>query len=113
MNALFFTDVKIDSPDTWEAFTLAHGIDHDLLDRVLRKEGHQVAFYPLYEFPRLDNDAYLQTHWQVHQSHARVLGVTLKADLSTADFSDEDQVRDWLQQHAYIHLAENKALGVR
>ena len=112
MNTLLLQDVSASDEAAWGAFTLAHGIAHDALDAVLRKAGHEVEFFPLYDFPPKDNKDYLMFHARVHQSHAAALGIQLGADLSTADFSDPDVVADWLQQHASIHLMENQALGL-
>ncbi len=112
MNAILLQDALNDSPESWGSFTLVHGIEHDALDAALRKAGHEVEFYPLFDFPAKDNQDYLMLHAQVHESHGSALGIQLGTDLSTADFSDPDVVADWLQAHASIHLQENRALGL-
>ncbi len=112
MNAILFADVPTDSQEGWQAFTLAHGMDHDTVYATMLKLDKVPEFYPMYEFPRENNDDYLMMHQTVHQSNASLLGIVDLPDLATIDFSDADQLADWLVAHQSVHLAENTALGL-
>jgi hypothetical protein len=77
------------------------------------RRGLVPLYYPLMDFPRERNDAYLMDHWQVHVSNARLLGLHDVPDLATVDFDDVNQYETWLETHAQVHAAENRALGLR
>lgn len=115
MNPLLFTDVSFDSDEAWENFGLLHGISHQqVYSQIIAQETltNAPTYYPLFDFPREENQDYLLDHWRVHQSNASLLGITNLPDLSTVDLSDQGQFQDWLAQHAIVHLNEMVALGI-
>ncbi len=69
-------------------------------------------YFPLLEFPRDENAEYMLDHYQAHLSNARLLGLPGIPDISSFDLQDEGQFRDFLAQHAIVHLNENRALNL-
>ncbi len=112
MNPSLFIDVPHDSEDAWGAFQLAHGMTHQTVYSAMLRRGLVPLYYPLMDFPRENNQAYLMDHWQAHVSNARLLGLRTVPDLATVDFKDPNQYEDWLETHALVHAAENRALGL-
>lgn len=112
MNSLLLTDVPFNSDEGWDSFTLIHGLSHQTVYNAMLQKNIVPTYYPLFDFPRKDNDGYLLDHWQVHQSNAQLLGIPDLPDLSTVDLSNEGEFQDWLAQHAIVHLNENVALGI-
>lgn len=115
MNTEMYIDVPTNSEEAWQAFALAHGMDHDTVAAAIIQKGFAAnpQLYPLYDFPRLRNGDYLYAHYQVHLANATALNITDLPDLSTADFSNPEQVSDWLDLHQQVHLAENQVLGLQ
>lgn len=111
MNALLLADVEFDSPFSWGAFQLVHGMTHQSVYDALVKRNLVPFFVPLYDFPREDNSEYLLDHYQTHLSQANLLGIVGVPDLSTYDLGNQGQFVDFLALHAQVHAAENAALG--
>lgn len=111
MNTLLFADVTFDNDESWGAFTLMHGFEHQhVYDALLARE--QIPFFlPLFDFPREDNVNYLLDHWEVHRANASALGLASIIDLSTVDLTDPEQYQDWMQIHAQVHFNEQAALA--
>lgn len=112
MNASLLIDVPFNEPEAWAAFDMLHGQIHQTAYLALLRLGKAPTFFPIFGFPRLDNQEYLFEHWLVHQSQARLLGITGIPDLSVSDLGDREQFDNWLQMHAAVHVAENKALSI-
>lgn len=111
MNPLLFTDVQLDADDSWGSFELIHGVTHESTYTALLARNLVPFWVPLFEFPREDNHEYLLSHWQVHQSTARLLGIAGYPDIGSADFQDEGQYQQWMALHAQIHAQEEAALA--
>ncbi len=112
MNANLFDDIPFDSEDAWGAFQINHGVTHHSVYRAILAQGKIPFYLPLFEFPRLENSGYLNDHYQVHRSQARLLGISQIADISIGDFEDPSQFANWLKIHAQIHAVENQVLGL-
>lgn len=112
VNTLLFADVDPKSPEAWASFTLEHGLLHQKVYEELSYRHRVPTFYPLFDWPREDNQQYLLDHWSVHQSNASILGITSVPDLSAYDFSEVNQYEDFLALHAQVHFNENAALGI-
>lgn len=113
VNSDLLQSVAFDSPDDWEAFDLIHGQMHQTAYLAMLRADKPPMFYPMFGFPRRDNQEYLLDHWTVHQSMARLLGLTGVPDLSVVNLEDREQYENWLQLHAAVHAAENKALSIQ
>ena len=109
---MLLSDTLVDVEEGWDAFTFAHGMDHDTVFTKMLTLNFIPAYYPLYDFPKEQNDDYLFLHNEVHKSNAIFLNISGVPDLSTVDFSDRNQVSDWMNEHQAVHIAENTALGL-
>ena len=112
MNDLLFTDVEFDSLEAWENFQLIHGMSHQKVYDTLLAQNKIPLFFPLFDFPRLDNEQYLLDHWEVHKSNATFLNILSVPDLSSYDLSRRGDYEDFLNLHAQVHRIENKVLGL-
>jgi len=111
MSPLLFTDVRFGDDEAWQAFDMIHGITHQTTYQAMLAQNLIPMYLDMFGFPQKDNANYLLDHWQIHQSNARLLGLTIP-DLSSVDLTDESQYQDWLKFHATVHLNENAALGI-
>ena len=109
MNPLLFADVPFDSHEGWEAFSRDHLVSHQHSYLRLTEAGKKPTYSPLGDFPRQDNANYLNDHQQVHSANFRGFGISGLPDLSSADFNNQEQYYDWIQQHAQVHAAEDGA----
>lgn len=112
MNSLFYTDVLFENDDSWGAFQLQHGVNHEGVYEAMLRNDLSPFYLDLFTFPREDNKQYLLDHYQAHLSNATLLNLPGIPDLSTVDFSDSDQREDWLSLHAIVHDNENAVLGL-
>ena len=112
MNTLLFVDVDFHSEESWGAFDIAHGLDHDFFYQSMLRKNFVPFYMSMFDFPRSDNNDYLMVHDQVHRSNAAALGIVGLPDLSTVNFADEQQAKDWMNLHALVHIAENTALAL-
>lgn len=112
MSPLLMVDVTYDSDESWESFSMIHGMSHQTVYEFMARRNLAPFYPPLYDFPKDRNDDYLLDHYKTHLSNAILLGLPGFPDLSSVDLSNPSEMKDWLAYHALVHQQENRALGI-
>jgi hypothetical protein len=97
------SQVRWGDPDGLNDFLFENGIQHQSFAERLQDVGFQVPRYPLIDADVEDLDDWLAIHQIEHQAFATILDLDNPFNLLDADWNQEDDFYDWIQQHLLIH----------
>jgi hypothetical protein len=106
------SQVRWGDPDGLNDFLFENGIQHQSFAERLQDVGFQVPRYPLIDADVEDLDDWLAIHQIEHQAFATILDLDNPFNLLDADWNQEDDFYDWIQQHLLIHEQIARTLGV-
>lgn len=93
-------------------FLLYHQLDHDLIYQSIIGSGLQFQKYPLMDARYPTDTDWLNNHQLEHQEIYDVLGLSGLPDLSSVDFTKQDQFEAWHDLHRDVHTLINNTLGI-
>lgn len=101
-----------DSPAALAEWSFANMASHRDINRVIyQRSGVNLTEFPLDPFDPKDMGAWLYHHQQMHNSQNIVLGIK-GFDLTQVDWSDADNLENWIQLHAQEHVQASTVLNL-
>jgi len=101
-----------ETPDDWTAWSFNHGANHyDIIQAAFVSKGDNLTTYIMDPMDRENLGTWLYQHQILHNQINQVLG-TQGFDLLTLDWTDEDQLAEWLQLNGSEHQRLSAALGI-
>ena len=111
LNMDTLSQVRWGDSDGLNDFLFENGIQHQSFAERLQDVGFQVPRYPLIDADVEDLDDWLAIHQIEHQAFATILDLDNPFNLLDADWNQEDDFYDWIQQHLLIHEQIARTLG--
>lgn len=128
----FATTMRFGDGEALKSFSLSHRLGHaQISDSIASKFNVAVTSFDVgderaraaWELVMIDPDnapaqarealqAWLLLHAEMHQSEYDAIGLGVAYDLSTVDFSNQEQFYTWMLQHQQVHALEADALGI-
>lgn len=113
MDLLILATFNKDDDLEWQQWDVAHLVTHNRLYAATLQTGVNVVNYPIAIENVRPDQAWLQNHYQMHQSLSTGLGLgSVPFDMSDVSFDNDDEFKDWHLLHALVHQALNQTLGL-
>lgn len=105
-------DIPFDSEQDYRVFLLDHAEIHDRIYAAIIDAGKSMLKFPLTDAAFPNDTDWLNNHQLEHQQMFDILGLSGLPDLSSVDFTKNEQFQDWHDQHRNLHTLISANLGV-
>lgn len=103
MDFTILADAEFGKVESLYPFLFENGLQHQLFEDTLLRQGVQVPAYPLIDVNPDNLDDWLLAHQVVHQFLAAKLKLSNPFNMLDVDWNDQDSFYDWLATHLLAH----------
>jgi glycerate kinase len=111
MRGTQWPDTPFGDKDAFHDFLLANEMAHNAIAYALTGIGRAIVSVPLADAGS-DVNEWMVAHQSIHRQELDALGESGQIELTSADFTNEQEYYDWMQMHAMIHAYVESVLGL-
>ena len=114
MNLVSFTQVDVTNKDAMRDFFDQNAMVHETIyNTLLGVYQIEIEHYPLWKEDITEDDKdWLFVHDKEHKAISDAISGGTPPDLDTVDFSNQDQMNDWMDAHYLMHQQIEQVLGL-